>query len=111
MTAPTQPPTPHHSAQRCGTCKHWHCRVANLGIGQCRANPPATSFSWPRTRDEDWCNSWTQADTAAAPGVAATVATATEHAQENLSAAKADVSANTGPAFARGTRRTGGPRR
>lgn len=107
MTTANQPPAPHASAQRCATCKHWLSRVPNIGVGQCRANPPQTSFSWPRTREEDWCNSWAATDSAAPTGPAAS---APADAQGNLITAQAEAGATAGPAFARGKSRPG-PRR
>lgn len=46
--------------KNCANCRHWYQSAADKaaaqGVGQCRAMPPATSFSWPRTRTDEFCS-------------------------------------------------------
>lgn len=28
------------------------------GTGECRAEPPVTSYRWPQTREEEYCGRW-----------------------------------------------------
>ena len=62
--------------QNCGSCGHWFCPLQNrkINVGQCRQAPPVASFSWPRTREHEFCAQWKAKDNLAkdtAPGATA----------------------------------------
>ena len=45
----------------CENCTHWRRQAARPEavtntIGECRANPPAQSYNWPRTHATDFCS-------------------------------------------------------
>ena len=45
----------------CENCTHWRRQAARPEavtntIGECRANPPAVSYNWPRTHATDFCS-------------------------------------------------------
>ena len=45
----------------CENCTHWRRQAARpeavtTSLGECRANPPAVSYQWPRTHATDFCS-------------------------------------------------------
>lgn len=50
----------------CENCTHWQRRpvrpgsvidgMIDAGVGECRSNPPAVSYTWPKTHANDYCS-------------------------------------------------------
>jgi hypothetical protein len=88
----------------CQNCRSWHAplKAQDIGIGECRAGLPISSFTWPRTRAEQGCECFSPISDAGAGTTSPPVpVTGSEH--ENVAGAKSEASTGqAGPAFARG---------
>lgn len=45
----------------CSTCQHYNPNTASIrneAVGECRARPPVSNYSFTKVRAVDWCSEW-----------------------------------------------------
>jgi hypothetical protein len=45
----------------CSTCQHYNpttASIRNEAVGECRARPPMSNYSFTKVRAVDWCSEW-----------------------------------------------------
>ena len=50
----------------CSTCQHYNPNTASIrneAVGECRARPPVSNYSFTKVRAVDWCSEWKAAPT------------------------------------------------